>query len=352
MKVLVAPLDWGLGHATRCVPIVKELMNQRFEVLIASSGGALRLLQLEFPQLEFFELPSYRPIYSKSFNLIFALLAQLPKFLKAIAHEHEQVSEIVREKGVQVIISDHRYGCYSQNTKNIFITHQVHFQFHGFWKLGGGWVNRWHHRRMAPFQKIWIPDLPGSVLSGGLSAKPSSNASYIGILSRFELPTPRQKKYDLLVIISGPEPQRSVFETLMKAETSKTNYKTLIVKGKPYLDRNTVSQKNYTEVDHLMANQLQEAIEQSHFIICRSGYSTILDLARLKKNNILFVPTPGQPEQEYLAQVMEGNKLVHAVQQDSVCLKTDLERAIKYRGFVDIEEQNLLESAIASLKQI
>ncbi|MFM7854830.1 MAG: glycosyltransferase [Flammeovirgaceae bacterium] len=349
---MVAPLDWGLGHATRCVPIVKELMNQKHEVLVASSGGALRLLQLEFPHLEFFELPSYRPIYSKSFNLIFALLPQVPKFLKAITHEHEHVAEIVKEKGVQVIISDHRYGCHSQNTKNIFITHQVHFQFQGFWKLGGGWVNRWHHRMMAPFQKIWIPDLPGSILSGGLSTKHGFNASYIGILSRFKLPTPRQKKYDLLVIVSGPEPQRSVFETLMKAEASKTNYKTLILKGKPSVCHNTESQGNITEVDHLMAHQLQEAIEQSHFVVCRSGYSTILDLARLKRNNILFVPTPGQPEQKYLAQVLAGNKLVHAVQQDSVCMKSDLELAIKYKGFADIEEQYLLEKAIASLKQI
>jgi predicted glycosyltransferase len=349
MKVLVTPLDWGLGHATRCVPLIRELIRQGHEVEVASSAGALRLLQLEFPLLEFFELPSYQPEYSVSSNLLPKLIRQSTKFLSAIRQEHRLIEEIAKSRAIQTIISDHRYGCHSGNTKNIFVTHQVNFQFQGFWAVGGGLFNSWHHRNMLPFQEIWIPDLPGSLLSGNLSRSHLPNCKYVGLLSRFHEPSLRQLQFDLLVLISGPEPQRSVFERIMKLEVSKTNFKALIVKGQVGLKQNILSQHQIAEVDHLPGDQLQQAIEQSKFIVCRSGYSSLMDLARLKRKNVLLVPTPGQPEQVYLAKMLKDQGLVHSVSQNEISLEMDLSSANQYKGFVEMVEQDLLHTAVASI---
>lgn len=349
MKVLVTPLDWGLGHATRCVPIIHELIRQGHEVEVASSAGALRLLQIEFPQLEFFELPSYQPEYSVSSNLLLKLIRQSAKFLSAIKEEHRLIEEIVKARSIKVIVSDHRYGCHSANTKNIFVTHQVNFQFQGFWKVGGGLFNFWHHRNMLPFQEIWIPDLPGSLLSGELSRGHISNCRYVGLLSRFHELSLQQIQYDLLVLNSGPEPQRSIFERIMKWEVSKTNFRVLMVKGQVGLKQNNLTQHQITEVDHLPSDELLCAIEQSRFIVCRSGYSSLMDLARLKKKNVLLVPTPGQPEQIYLAKILKDQGLIYSVSQHKISLEEDLRLASQYKGFVEMVEPDLLPTAVASI---
>lgn len=349
MKVLVAPLDWGLGHATRCVPIIQELVRQGHEVEVASSAGALRLLQIEFPQLEFFELPSYHPEYSVSSNLLPKLISQSKKFFSAIKQEHLLIEEIVKARAIEIIVSDHRYGCHSGKTKNIFVTHQVNFQFQGFWKAGGGLFNSWHHRSMLPFQEIWIPDLPGSLLSGDLSRSSLPNCKYVGILSRFREPSLQEIQYDLLVLISGPEPQRSIFERIMKWEVSKTNFKVLIVKGQVGLKQNNLTQHQIAEVDHLPGDELQQAIEQSKFIVCRSGYSSLMDLARLKRKNVLLVPTPGQPEQIYLAKILNNKSLIHSVSQHKISIEEDLRLASQYKGFEELVEQDLLQAVVASI---
>lgn len=349
MKVLVTPLDWGLGHATRCVPIIHELLRQGDDVEVASSGSALRLLQLEFSQLEFFELPPYQPLYSASSNLLPKLIGQGSRFLKVIEQEHQLITDIAKARSIHTIISDHRYGCYTVGTKNVFVTHQVNFQFQSFWKIGGGLFNSWHHRMMAAFQEIWIPDLPGSALSGDLSLNQLPACKYVGLLSRFTEPRQQDFKYDLLVLMSGPEPQRSIFEQLMRQQVATTNFKVLLVKGQPSLKTNSYNQHQIGEVDHLTSAELQQVIEQSEFVVCRSGYSSVMDMARLKRRNLLFVPTPGQPEQIYLARMLQSKGLAHYVSQDHVLLEQDLRVASTYQGFADLMEQDLLSNAVASL---
>lgn len=349
MKVLVTPLDWGLGHATRCVPIIKEFLLQGHQVVVATSGGALRLLQIEFPRLEFFELPSYQPEYTTSSNLVPKLIGQGAKFMKAMEQEHRLTKEIVAARSIQTVVSDHRYGCYSSQTENIFVAHQINFQFQGFWKIGANLFNRWHHRKLSLFHQVWIPDLPGSLLSGHLSRSHFPNCKYIGLLSRFSKPTLREILYDLMVVVSGPEPQRCLFERLMKTEVSKTNLKVIMVKGQPGLKQHGESHHRITGVDHLPTEELQQAIEHSKFIVCRSGYSSLMDLARLRRANVLLVPTPGQPEQLYLAQMLTEQRWVHSVSQDRLSLQSDLVAASSYKGFAEWEVQDLLSQAVASL---
>lgn len=325
-------------------------MNNGHEVFVASSGSALILLKQEFPTLCFFELPSYNPIYSSHGWLVVKLLSQAFKFFDAIRKEHRQIQKLVNEHHFDLIISDHRYGCYSENAKSIFITHQVNFLFSGFWQWGGGLVNRWHHNKMKNFNSIWVPDFADSSLSGELSKSSLRNTVYIGPLSRFSPPIATEKKYDLLVLISGPEPQRTIFENLVKTQLKKTTLESLIIKGKPNGREESSTKENITEANHISTVQLQQAIEQSEFILCRSGYSTVMDLAQLNKKNIIFVPTPGQPEQEYLAWKFKSDGIAHSVEQKDLLIEKDMELAKVFRGFGFLSSNDLLVRAMEKLR--
>ena len=301
--------------------------------------------------LQFFELPSYNPIYSSNGWLVVKLLSQVFKFFDAIKKEHRQIQHLLNEHHFDLIISDHRYGCYSKNAKSIFITHQINFLFSGFWKRGSALVNRWHHARMKNFHTIWVPDLADSSLSGALSKSDLKNVRFIGSLSRFSEPIEAtRKKYDLLVLISGPEPQRTIFESLAKAQLEKTTIKSLIVKGKPGGHVELITDKNVTETNHLSAAQLQQAIEQTEFILCRSGYSTVMDLAKIKKKNVIFVPTPGQPEQEYLAWRFKSQGIAHSVEQNDLAIEKDMKLAMGFEGFGFSSSNDLLIKAIEKLR--
>lgn len=351
MKTLITPLDWGLGHATRCVPVIRAMMDKGHEVFVASSGSALMLLKQEFPTLQFFELSSYDPIYSSNGWLVGKLLSQVFKFFDAIKKEHRQIQHLINDHHFNLIISDHRYGCYAKNVKSIFITHQVNFLFSGFWKWGGWLVNRWHHAKMKNFHSIWIPDLADSFLSGELSKSNLEMVKFIGPLSRFSVPVEdSQKKYDLLVLISGPEPQRTIFESLVKKQLEKTAMRSLIVKGKPNGREELSTEANVTEANHLSAAQLQQTIEQSEFILCRSGYSTVMDLAKLKKKNVIFVPTPGQPEQEYLAWRFKSDGIAHSIEQRDLAIEKDMKLARGFKGFSFSSNNDTLIKAIEKLR--
>lgn len=351
MKTLITPLDWGLGHATRCVPVIRAMMDKGHEVFVASSGSALMLLKQEFPALQFFELSSYDPIYSSNGWLVGKLLSQVFKFFNAINTEHRQIQHLINEYHFDLIISDHRYGCYSKNVKSIFITHQVNFLFSGFWKWGGWLVNRWHHTKMKNFHSVWVPDLADSFLSGELSKSNLEMVTFIGPLSRFSVPVEDSKrKYDLLVLISGPEPQRTIFESLVKKQLEKTAMRSLIVKGKPNGREELSPEASITEANHLSAPQLQQTIEQSEFILCRSGYSTVMDLANLKKKNVIFVPTPGQPEQEYLAWKFKSEGIAHSVEQRDLAIEKDMKLARGFKGFCFSSSNDLLIKVIEKLR--
>jgi uncharacterized protein (TIGR00661 family) len=350
LKILITPLDWGLGHATRCIPIINALVQQGNSISIASSGSALVLLKKEFPTFQFFELPSYNPVYASNGWLVMKLLGQVAKFFRAIKKEHEQIQQIVKEHFFDVIISDHRYGCYSQQTKNIFITHQVNFLFTGFWKLGAALVNHWHHQKMEQFDLVWVPDLPDQKFSANLSKSDNKRIQYIGILSRFlKLNEEVKKKYDLLILISGPEPQRTIFEELVKHQLANTALQILIVKGKLTEGEEIRLNQSIGEVGHLPTHQLQQVIEQSDFVLCRSGYSTVMDLATLGKKNIIFVPTPGQPEQEYLATKFKSEGIAYSVEQNDLLIERDMKWANDFKGFDCSITNDLLMDAIENL---
>ncbi|MFO7720431.1 MAG: glycosyltransferase [Gillisia sp.] len=298
-RILVAPLNWGLGHATRCIPIIRALIEQNFVPVIASDGDALYLLQKEFPELEHYSLPSYAIEYSKyPFLLKFKLLSNTPHILRTISKELKRTEDLIRTKKISGIISDNRWGVRSRFVPSVFITHQIRV-LSGLTtflssKIQQGYINK--------FDECWVPDLPGTInLSGKMShlKNPGIPVKYLGIISRFEKEE-RSIEYDILVLLSGPEPQRSILEKIMFNELKDASAKIYMVRGVVEEIQKIEKKGNFSVCNFMTSKELEIVINSSRLVISRSGYTTLMDLAKLEKTSFL-IPTPGQPEQEYLA---------------------------------------------------
>jgi uncharacterized protein (TIGR00661 family) len=310
--VLVAPLDWGLGHATRCIPIIRALVASGYEVLIAAEGAQAILLGQEFPLLPIIALPGYRVRYSQTgWWLPLRLAVQLPRLLSIIQQEHRWLDKIIEQYKIDLVISDNRYGLYSKKIPCIFITHQLTIKASFVWleKV----LRRINYRYINRYTSCWVPDGAGLVNAAGILSHPPrlprTRVHYIGLLSRFE-PKAEINKYDYCIVLSGPEPQRTLLEKNILVQLGGLEGKILLIRGKPGSNERLNVQQNTEVHNHLAGGDLQQALMQSRYIVSRSGYTTIMELLSLQKKSIL-IPTPGQTEQEYLAKKL---------QQSSACL--------------------------------
>ncbi len=327
-KVLIAPLDWGLGHATRVIPIIYKLLAQGFEVIIAADRAPLALLKKEFPKLPFVRLKAFPIRYSESKYLVFPLLLAFPTIAYNALSEHIRLRKIIRHHQIDIVISDNRYGLWNKAAHCIFITHQIHIRPPRSLSFTRGLIRRLNFFFLRKYNEVWIPDLPtDDNLSGSLShALPlPAHAHYIGLLSRFEgysAPTPNTD-YDVLVILSGPEPQRSILEKKIIQQMQQSNYKSLIIGGQP--DRAmSYEHMNIHYQSHLPSHQLADLIVGTPIVISRSGYSSIMDYVTLGQSAIL-IPTPGQTEQEYLADRLSAKKYFVVSSQEEF----DLQKTIR-----------------------
>ena len=332
MNVLVTPLDWGLGHATRCIPVINRLEELGHTVMIAGSGPALDLLKIEFPGTKFFEIASYGITYGR-LPLFIHLSLRIPSILRVIRKEHEQIAAIVKNEKISFIISDNRYGCYNETIPSAIITHQLSIQ-----APLNSVANHYNRKFISRFSECWVPDTPDHALSGKLSMSNIPH-KFIGPLSRMRK-VKSVDKFEILALISGPEPQRTSFDTLMANELREhPSYK--LVRGLPSLETT-----NGPVYNHLPSHQLNELIGAADIVISRSGYSTIMDLAALNKKAI-FVPTPGQTEQLYLAKELDRKKIAPMIPQDKFSLLPALDRRKSYSGFTEHDfTETLLEQTL------
>ncbi|MBX2969571.1 MAG: hypothetical protein KF803_09370 [Cyclobacteriaceae bacterium] len=348
-RVLVAPLDWGLGHATRCIPVIRVLHEFGCEVILAGSGASLALLKQEFPQLKFEELPGYQPTYPASGSMMIKLALQAPKFLIAVLKENSATEKLVEKHQINFVISDNRYGCYSSKVPSVFITHQLNLVAPAGWGWLAVFANYVTHIFIKRFSECWVPDFPGSILSGKLSRTENQQIKFVGPLSRLSA-NPKTIKYDLLAVISGPEPQRTFFEQLVIREVTKSGLKALIIRGVMGMERKMIAD-GVEVADHLNGEKLSEAMAASKIVLSRSGYSTIMDLARLGKKAI-FVPTSGQTEQEYLAHRFKELQVAYFMEQKAFSLAHALDESEKYTGFENyFSDDDRLKQALASYLQ-
>lgn len=329
-NILVAPLNWGLGHATRCIPIIRELEKNNFIPIIASDGNALALLKKEFPHLLHLELPSYHIEYAKKAeNFKWKLIKNSPKTIAAILSEKKIVKKWCKEFGLSGIISDNRLGVYNKKVPSVIITHQLTV-------LSGKttWISsKMHQFFIKNFTECWVPDFDKNInFSGKLGHLTDSdlNIHYIGTLSRLEkqeLPI----RYDLMVLLSGPEPQRSLLEDKLFDELRKFDKKVIFIKGIVEKEQKKEQLKNITIYNFMTSAELEVAINESEKILCRSGYTTIMDLIQLEKK-AFFIPTPGQFEQEYLAKNFKRSGILPYSKQANFKME-QLKEIELYKGF-------------------
>lgn len=299
-NILVAVLNWGLGHATRCIPIINSLEAQGATVILASDGDALLLLQQQYPHLTSIELPAYA-IHYKGNNMFLNIAPQVPKILKAIHLERKKLQSIIKEYEITAIISDNRYGMYDKHITSIFITHQLNIQIPN--RLLEFIVGKCNHYFIQKFDYCWVPDRPQEPsLAGVLSHNTKlKNLHYLGPLSRMPRLSKRTLKWDVIIVLSGPEPQRTYLEEKIIEQAGNLPYQFLVVAGKP--ERVEVKQlaKNIQWQSFMNTEALHSALSESKIVVARSGYSTVMDLVTMGCQKVLLIPTPGQSEQEYLA---------------------------------------------------
>ena len=304
--ILVAPLDWGMGHATRCVPIIRQLIQDN-TVLLGVTKVSKVIFDEEFPQLKQVELPSYQIEYSSVLPLWLKLALDSPRIAGIVLQENKALEKIIEEHKIDVVVSDNRFGLYNSKVHSIFITHQLFLKTPIF-NLPAQVINK---NYILKFDEVWVPDLEdeSESLSGALSHGDHyhKNVKYIGPQSRLkdcktESPL---KKYDILILLSGPEPLRTDLEKLLIQNFSESDKKIALARGvlrdrdKGSLRKEAVGNMDMFDIPE--KEKLKGLILNSERIICRSGYSTLMDMYALEKTNLMLIPTPGQTEQEYLA---------------------------------------------------
>ncbi len=334
IRVLVGPLDWGLGHLTRCVPIINAFQDAGAAVVVACNVQQAHLLRLEFPLLEFLHLEGYNLSYGRSkWHSRWRILLQVPKILTSIKRERRWLNSILKHEKFDLVISDNRFGLNHPAVCCIFLTHQLRIRI-PFSSLLENQIQKLNYHYINQFNECWIPDFENE---GGMAGElshpeklPKIKVNYVGALSRFQPANNSSlQSLNLLILLSGPEPQRSILEKVLINELTQYKGSAIVVRGLPGGAGIIDGFGKIVFHNHLPTKQLNELIESAQYVISRSGYSTIMDLFRLRKKSIL-IPTPGQTEQEYLAEYLMRKNLCLSIEQHFFSLPDALDRAEKF----------------------
>ena len=336
--VLVSPLNWGLGHATRDIPVIRTLLARGHEVTIAACGSALSVLRQEFPDARSIEYPDYPVPYSSGHLFVPKFCAAMPFMLRAVAREHATLEAILAKDRYDLVISDNRLGVFSSTVPSIFISHQLHYHLPLlFWpaELLAIPVNQYLHEQ---YDRIIVPDNPpGPTSLAGKLSRPQTDVArdrvfFSGILSSTrQLACTQDLEY--LIVISGPEPQRTILEKIILADLKTINGSGVVLLGSPERQKATTRIGDWTCVSYVSTEEKTELMNRAQCVICRSGYTTLMELAELGKKRALLIPTPGQTEQEYLSWYYEQKGWYHSQEQNQLDLAEDLGMCRHYRGF-------------------
>jgi len=297
--------------------------------------------------LKIFRLPSYQIRY-ESENMMWNMAWQLPRIQWAIWQEHQAIKKLVKREKIDIILSDNRFGCWHSRTKNIFITHQLNIKipFAPLEKI----VALLNHRLIKKFDACWVPDFEKEpTLAGDLSRRRNlEKVRFIGPLSRMKI-YPMELKYDLTIILSGPEPQRTFLEKKIIKQIQNADIKTLLVRGLSGISDVERTERNMKIISYMTTEKLNDVILSSKVVMCRSGYSSLMDLAALNKQAIL-IPTPGQTEQEYLAKRFLEKGIFFSQKQEHLDIEKGLKELEKFRGFSkQKKEDDLLAKTLDEL---
>lgn len=354
LNILICPLEWGLGHAARMIPVAKILHEKGHNVIIGAGEQHLSFFKAELPSLRLIEFPGFKPTYSGIFPQYLVMLLKTPLLVFHTISEHKRLRKLISDNQIDIVISDNRFGLWNRTITSVYVTHMVRIPFprpFRFLEFIGVLL---HRNIINKYSFCFVPDLPGELnLAGRLShdIKLPANVLYTGILSRFSLleqfevdnfiPSPHTT-----VILSGPEPQRTILETKLRNELNNSGNSIVILKGQPGINEKEQTDGKLIFYNHLCTREMAVLLRSSKGIIGRSGYTTIMDLAALG-SPALLIPTPGQTEQEYLAEYLSEKKLFASLWQNKIQnnlkIPGDL---ISFPPEINEQSRALLESAI------
>jgi UDP:flavonoid glycosyltransferase YjiC (YdhE family) len=306
-----------LGHATRCIPLIRQYMAQGHEVVLGGDGESLMLLRKTFPELRAIDLPSLELRYAENAKQRGFYLCAIPALIRFTIADHYYLRQQLAIEHFDRVISDNRFGLFSRQTYSIYMTHQLYVQLPKRLKIFEPLARAIHACIYKRYKEVWVPDyadtennLAGDLAHGGCFDR---RARYIGPLSRFGsseagvqpvalgVHNPASE-YPIMAVLSGLEPQRTLFEQELVARFKESQQPVLIVRGKIGGPATATHVGAVTLLPHISDEELLPLLQQADKIIVRSGYSTIMDLAVLGLlHKAEFHPTPGQSEQEYLA---------------------------------------------------
>lgn len=350
-RVLVAPLDWGLGHAARSIVIINELLRQDADVVVGADNRPYDLLRKEFPQLEHIRFPGYAVRYSDTDAQTRAIVGQLPSILYGFRNEARLLDEVIELHKIDAVISDSRFGLSSKKIPTVFVIHQLDIVLPSWLGWCRGIVRSSVRAMCNNYSEVWIPDFSGEANLAGALSHPAAlprNSYYIGPLTRLERMT-MEKSVDVLVILSGPEPQRTIFENILLDQITKTSLVAVIVRGKTEQATTMKVTPTITLVNSVQSHELSRLIASANVVLSRPGYSTIMDLAYLGARTV-FVPTPQQSEQEYLAAELLRKRICFSEVQSEFNLERSLRRSAEFSGFPATEyHPSVLEQRVNNL---
>lgn len=330
MKVLVAPLDWGLGHATRCAPIVQKFLDQGCDVELAVVKSNAGILREMFPAVRQRLAPSYNIVYPKHGYNMGLWLVKNSAHLKAVMRaEHHYAEEMVERRNYDIIVSDNRFAFYSRKAYCVYMTHQRRIAFPKAFKMFESVGEKWHAAMMKNFDEVWVPDLPefpgyaGTLSHTAFCPQP---LQFVGALSRFMLPGAASadatvKDLKIVAVISGVEPARTRFEGLLRTLLARIPGEHVVILGKPYEEARSWTEGNITFYNHLPSEKFAQVIRRAEWVVSRGGYSTVMDMAVLGAKCI-FVPTPGQYEQIVLAEDLAKENAVVTIDESQLSVES------------------------------
>ena len=353
-NILVCPMDWGLGHATRCVPIIEQLIAAGANVVVGADNKPLDFLRLRFPNLPWIRLKGFQPEYQKRGSLALKVATELPKMMKIVKPVQQNLEKIIREYPIDAVVSDNRYELWSEQVPTVFMTHQLRILTTGILAPLRPAIQKVLYSFIEKHNELWIPDNEQEpYLSGDLSHVekfPAIPSYFVGPLTRFEKlikTAPVNKPLDVLCILSGPEPQRTLFEELLTKQLENSEFRSVILSAKPESTQ-VVSKGSIQILPHAQDAEIAGLINAASIVISRSGYTTLMDLTAFGKK-ALFVPTPGQPEQEYLAKVLMNSGHFFSIDQNRLNLPADIPKALQYEGITMNNTYQILKERIAAL---
>lgn len=325
-KALLAPLYWGYGHAARLMAYRHRLKKENYDIVWLIDGALIEFVYKDCPEDLFIENFEHQFRYgTNALSTMLQILRQTNAFFSQIKKDKKLIAQLHQEHHFDLIVSDNRYGAYHEKVKSILITHQLSIRAGIF----TGIVQRTNLKWLNSFDEIHVPDFETreKSLAGNLSHPEKQlpenlqkKLKYIGALSRFGAAKPNQSK-SVLVLLSGPEPQRSILEKILLEALRDSSKKIIFVRGTQ--QEFPEPQKNIFFQPFIETRQLKTLLDEAGFVIARGGYSTLMDLYCSGKK-ALMIPTPGQLEQEYLAQWNNGKHDFTFVNQN----KSEIQEAI------------------------